>query len=77
MTKAREEVFTVSGQRVTVVGAARSGIAAAELLVRRGARAASVNTQERNERALRLYEHLGFTQVHPGLAVLRAEVRTR
>ena len=46
-------------------------------LVRRGARAASVNTQERNERALHLYEHLGFTPVHPGLAVLRAEVRTR
>ena len=38
MTEARDEVFTVSGQRVTVVGAARSGIAAAELLVRRGAR---------------------------------------
>ena len=30
--------FSVSGQRVTVVGAARSGVAAAELLVRRGAR---------------------------------------
>lgn len=30
--------FTVRGQRVTVVGAARSGIAAAELLARRGAR---------------------------------------
>jgi UDP-N-acetylmuramoylalanine--D-glutamate ligase len=30
--------FSVSGRRVTVVGAARSGIAAAELLVRRGAR---------------------------------------
>ncbi len=29
--------FSVSGQRVVVVGAARSGIAAAELLVRRGA----------------------------------------
>ena len=29
--------FSVSGQRVVVVGAARSGVAAAELLVRRGA----------------------------------------
>src|SRR5919112_3810453 len=31
-------VFSVKGSRVTVVGAARSGVAAAELLVRRGAR---------------------------------------
>jgi UDP-N-acetylmuramoylalanine--D-glutamate ligase len=30
--------FSVAGQRVVVVGAARSGVAAAELLVRRGAR---------------------------------------
>src|SRR5262247_160056 len=30
--------FSVNGRRVVVVGAARSGIAAAELLVRRGAR---------------------------------------
>jgi UDP-N-acetylmuramoylalanine--D-glutamate ligase len=30
--------FTVSGRKVVVVGAARSGVAAAELLVRRGAR---------------------------------------
>ncbi|MEO7276346.1 MAG: UDP-N-acetylmuramoyl-L-alanine--D-glutamate ligase, partial [Vicinamibacterales bacterium] len=29
--------FTVRGKRVIVVGAARSGVAAAELLVRRGA----------------------------------------
>jgi UDP-N-acetylmuramoylalanine--D-glutamate ligase len=29
--------FTISGRRVVVVGAARSGVAAAELLVRRGA----------------------------------------
>ncbi|MGH9173698.1 MAG: UDP-N-acetylmuramoyl-L-alanine--D-glutamate ligase, partial [Vicinamibacterales bacterium] len=33
----RRPVFSVSGARVVVVGAARSGIAAAELLVRRGA----------------------------------------
>src|SRR5688500_12932889 len=31
------ETFSVRGRRVTVVGAARSGLAAAELLVRRGA----------------------------------------
>src|SRR5262249_6805620 len=30
--------FSVTGRRVTVVGAARSGLAAAELLARRGAR---------------------------------------
>ena len=29
--------FTVSGQKVLVVGAARSGVAAAQLLARRGA----------------------------------------
>lgn len=33
----RRQTFSVSGKRVVVVGAARSGIAAAELLVRRGA----------------------------------------
>ena len=32
------DVFSVEGLRVTVVGAARSGVAEAELLVRRGAR---------------------------------------
>jgi UDP-N-acetylmuramoylalanine--D-glutamate ligase len=37
MTEGRRE-FDVDGQRVVVVGAARSGVAAAELLVRRGAR---------------------------------------
>lgn len=30
--------FSVTGSRVVVVGAARSGVAAAELLARRGAR---------------------------------------
>jgi ribosomal protein S18 acetylase RimI-like enzyme len=50
---------------------------ALEWLVRRGATAASVNTQERNGRALALYEHLGFTHVHPGLAVLRCEMDHR
>lgn len=33
----RAAPFTVEGKRVTVVGAARSGVAAAELLIRRGA----------------------------------------
>lgn len=37
MTGAAQEAFSVRGRRVTVVGAARSGIAAAELLARRGA----------------------------------------
>ena len=32
-----EHPFSVAGKRVVVVGAARSGVAAAELLVRRGA----------------------------------------
>ena len=43
-------------------------------LARRGAVGASVNTQENNVRALALYERLGFTPVHPGLAVLRYEL---
>src|SRR4051794_7911863 len=33
-----DRTFSVQGRRVVVLGAARSGIAAAELLVRRGAR---------------------------------------
>lgn len=40
-------------------------------LVDQGATAASVNTQEANERAFALYLHLGFKPVTPGLAVLR------
>ncbi len=39
--------FTVSGKRVVVVGAARSGVAAAELLVRRGASAVLTDTKDR------------------------------
>ena len=38
--------FTVAGRRVVVVGAARSGIAAAELLARRGARVTLTETRE-------------------------------
>ena len=39
--------FSVSGKRVVVVGAARSGIAAAELLVRRGAAVTLTDTRDR------------------------------
>jgi UDP-N-acetylmuramoylalanine--D-glutamate ligase len=39
-------MFTVDGRRVVVVGAARSGIAAAELLARRGARVTLTETRE-------------------------------
>src|SRR5688500_17939140 len=38
--------FSVNGQHVVVVGAARSGIAAAELLVSRGARVTLSDAQE-------------------------------
>jgi UDP-N-acetylmuramoylalanine--D-glutamate ligase len=38
VSEAENEVFTVSDRRVAVVGAARSGLAAAELLAKRGAR---------------------------------------
>ena len=38
--------FSVSGKRVVVVGAARSGVAAAELLVRRGAAVTLTDTRE-------------------------------
>lgn len=40
-------------------------------LRRRGADRVVVNTQEQNQRALRLYEQLGFERQHAGLAVLR------
>ena len=38
--------FSVAGQRVVVVGAARSGVAAAHLLVRRGASVVLTDTRE-------------------------------
>jgi UDP-N-acetylmuramoylalanine--D-glutamate ligase len=41
--------FSVRGRRVTVVGAARSGVAAAELLVRRGATVTLTDLRERIE----------------------------
>jgi ribosomal protein S18 acetylase RimI-like enzyme len=43
----------------------------------RNASAASVNTQEANDRALLLYERMGFVRVEPGLAVLRCELDSR
>jgi UDP-N-acetylmuramoylalanine--D-glutamate ligase len=46
--------FTVSGKRVVVVGAARSGVAAAELLVRRGASVTLTDTRERIDDDARL-----------------------
>ncbi len=41
-----ERAFSVRGSRVTVAGAARSGVAAAELLVRRGARVTLSDTRD-------------------------------
>jgi UDP-N-acetylmuramoylalanine--D-glutamate ligase len=41
-----ETSFSVSGKRVVVVGAARSGVAAAQLLVRRGATVTLTDTRE-------------------------------
>jgi len=43
------QTFSVSGKRVVVVGAARSGVAAAELLVRRGATVTLTDMRERIE----------------------------
>lgn len=43
-------------------------------LQRRGAHSALVNTQEHNERGLRLYERLGFVLEHHGLLVLSADL---
>jgi len=41
----RSDAFSVDGRRVVVVGAARSGVAAAELLARRGARVVLTETR--------------------------------
>jgi UDP-N-acetylmuramoylalanine--D-glutamate ligase len=46
--------FSVAGRRVVVVGAARSGIAAAELLARRGARVTLTETRPSFDQADRL-----------------------
>lgn len=49
-----ERDFSVRNRRVVVVGAARSGVAAAELLVKRGARVTLTDTRDRVEGADRL-----------------------
>lgn len=43
-------------------------------LRRRGCDRVVVNTQEANQRALELYEHLGFRRQHAGLAVLHTRL---
>jgi len=49
-----ESTFSVDGRRVVVVGAARSGLAAAELLQRRGARVTLTETRDSFDDAARL-----------------------
>ncbi len=77
----RDAAFTVEGQRVTVAGAARSGIAAAELLARRGARvtlsdaksAVDETDRDRLQRAgvtLELGGHLANTFATAALVVM-------
>ena len=46
-----QATFSVRGRRVTVVGAARSGVAAAELLVRRGAVVTLTDVREEIDQA--------------------------
>jgi UDP-N-acetylmuramoylalanine--D-glutamate ligase len=48
------DAFSVGGRRVVVVGAARSGIAAAELLARRGARVVLTESRASIDEAARL-----------------------
>ncbi len=50
------DLFTVKGKRVAVVGAARSGIAAAELLARRGASVVLTETRDTFDGAERVRE---------------------
>jgi UDP-N-acetylmuramoylalanine--D-glutamate ligase len=51
----KRQPFSVSGKRVVVVGAARSGIAAAELLVRRGASVTLTDLRPALDEAPRLF----------------------
>ena len=78
--------FTVRGQRVVVVGAARSGVAAAELLVRRGASVTvtDLRSQIADEQRLReagvnleLGEHRASTLERADLIVLSPGVPSR
>jgi UDP-N-acetylmuramoylalanine--D-glutamate ligase len=48
------DVFSVQGKRVVVVGAARSGVAAAELLRRKGAHVTLTETRREFDEAARL-----------------------
>jgi UDP-N-acetylmuramoylalanine--D-glutamate ligase len=74
-------MFSVEGQRVTVVGAARSGMAAAELLARRGARVTLSDARAQVEEAdkakltgagvlLELGGHLASTFTNADLLVM-------
>src|SRR4029434_925087 len=49
-----DDTFSVVGRRVVVVGAARSGIAAAELLARRGARVVLTESRASGDDGARL-----------------------
>jgi UDP-N-acetylmuramoylalanine--D-glutamate ligase len=78
--------FSVAGKRVVVVGAARSGVAAAELLVRRGADVTLTDTRGRideEERLLKegvrleLGRHVPETFVSADLIVLSPGVPPR
>jgi UDP-N-acetylmuramoylalanine--D-glutamate ligase len=78
--------FSVRGKRVTVVGAARSGIAAAELLVRRGATVTLTDVRESLEQAdelrasgvtLELGGHREATLTEADLVVLSPGVPSR
>jgi UDP-N-acetylmuramoylalanine--D-glutamate ligase len=74
-----ESPFSVRGKRVVVVGAARSGVAAAELLVRRGAIVTLTDVRAQIEEEDRLRDagvslelggHRGSTLMHADLIVL-------
>jgi UDP-N-acetylmuramoylalanine--D-glutamate ligase len=78
--------FSVGGKRVVVVGAARSGVAAAELLVRRGASVTLTDTRDAidDERRLRdagvrleLGHHVASTLANADLIVVSPGVPTR
>ena len=82
----REQTFSVRGSRVAVVGAARSGVAAAELLVRRGAAVTltdvreHIDDEDRLRRAgvtLELGGHVEATLTGSDLVVLSPGVPTR
>jgi UDP-N-acetylmuramoylalanine--D-glutamate ligase len=81
-----KSAFTVRGKRVTVVGAARSGIAAAELLVRRGASVTLTDLRPQIEDedrlrasgvSLELGGHAARTLIESDLVVLSPGVPSR